>query len=1095
VTINEVKQALGSWTLRLRPETPRELLDALEPFGHIAVSPGRVPVGQAGDNLLTAARYVGVYRGTSRSDDFELKGVGMAFWLGDEDGKGAVFTNPVTVASATFANTVRALLPPSVSEGTLYSVPGTYSATHQWETPREALTYVTGTFSTGTFPVSWRVNGDATVDAGRDVDLYRMDPNAILVRRGAGRELRMSGVTGRMSLDADVEDYTTRVVLLAEGEGAAIVTASASNPTGYRNLRGTFVDITRLVSESTTESTNAAARAQLQLNRFSLPRYAVSLSSSDYDVRGTFGVGDRINVFDPDAGFRDPAVEVTWKGQPINPIQLQVVELSWPVPPGWTVAFRRSTDGRWLDLSDFYVGETGSTTIKVGEFSRALGGIGSEPVGSRPSGDMSRPAIPVLAPISSVAYQSAAANDVRAAVYLTWTEPLNIDGSTVLDGDHYEVRYRATQTFNYPITWAQAGTFTWDELQTWGRPLSNPAAVAAQWITSYVGWGTEELTIPELMVAAEYEFQIRAVDGAAPPNQSPWSASQFHTTHTDTLAPDTPAAPEVAGSRIAIQVTHRLGVAGGGTFNLASDLHHLEVHIGGPDFYPDATTQIGSIIANAGHIAGKIPVVASFPVENTGAIWVKVVAVDRFGNKSSPSAQAQSQAQLIDSAHISDLTASKITAGTISAALLLSGSIKTAETGQRAELNQQGLQLYDSDGELTVNLTADDGQTNFVSIREGSQTLAAIDSDGNVSGQTGTFATDVIVAGKSFLTDYYDPLPKGQVAYGEHPKGSPGIVGPGVALANERGFAELSFIAETGRRYQVMCNGQSSSTAGLDTLVYQLYDGGEIAPKISTATFLYRHEFPNQDGTTFFSNGLLLYSGNFTPGLHRLLWTFYGSEGIGSMRFENESAIFTVEDVGPQIANLLVLNDGGYTPVSNPNPPQPVTQFTKSYAATWSGSYSSANGYISYYGNDADQGNYSGQPYGNMRSLVGFNSSQIRNDLNGATINKITLTAYAFHWYSNAGGTAVIGTHDYTSRPGTWSDGRVDQDRMRSSGWPKPGKRTVTLPNGWGNEFKNGSAAGIAFGPGPDNGTTYYGKFTGAGGGSNQPVLTITYTK
>ena len=109
--INEVKQSLGAWNLVLRDDTPKELLDALEPFGHIAVVPGRVDVRSAADGLLAAARYVGVYRGRSDGDIFSMRGCGMEMWLGDEDDKGDIFVNTVTVASGTtFANTIRALV-------------------------------------------------------------------------------------------------------------------------------------------------------------------------------------------------------------------------------------------------------------------------------------------------------------------------------------------------------------------------------------------------------------------------------------------------------------------------------------------------------------------------------------------------------------------------------------------------------------------------------------------------------------------------------------------------------------------------------------------------------------------------------------------------------------------------------------------------------------------------------------------------------------------------------------------------------------------------------------------------------------------------
>ena len=102
MTVTEIRQALGEWSLSLRPGTPRELLDAISAnaFGHVAILPGRVNPATVGDGLLAAARYVGVYRGRTDEDGRELRGVGMAAWLGDEDDKGDVIVNPVVVASA-----------------------------------------------------------------------------------------------------------------------------------------------------------------------------------------------------------------------------------------------------------------------------------------------------------------------------------------------------------------------------------------------------------------------------------------------------------------------------------------------------------------------------------------------------------------------------------------------------------------------------------------------------------------------------------------------------------------------------------------------------------------------------------------------------------------------------------------------------------------------------------------------------------------------------------------------------------------------------------------------------------------------------------
>lgn len=1078
MSVHEVKQALGSWDLRLKKSTPRAILDALDPFGHIVVLPGRVSPKLFGDNLLRQARYVGVYRGRRRGQEHALKGCGMEFWLGDEDGKGHVILGPLSASGATFADSIRMLLPDSVSEGTLHSVPGTFTNTFRYTNPRTAITYVTDSFSSGSNLVSWRVNGDGTLDAGLDSDLYVTVPRAILVAKTAtSKDLTMAGVPGRMGLEQDVEDYTTEVILVAEGEGTSIVTASASNPTPYNDLFGQDVVLTRFVSESTTEAGNAAARAQLQLNRFSLPRYAVTLSTDKYDVTGTFQVGDTVAVYDPDTGFVDAANSRIWEGQPINPIHLPVTDMTWPVEKGWTVAFRRG-DGTYLDLSEHYIPESGAATIGVGAFNRALTGIGTEPIGTRPSADSSTPATPVLNPIQTVAYQSAASNDVRAAVYLTWNQPLNTDGSTVLDGSHYEIRYRTVEVYNYPVTWSQAAGFTWSQLQTWGRPLSNDAVVANDWNYVIVPWGQESVTINELMVAAEYEFQIRAVDAASPPHNSAWSATIQQLTSSDTIAPGTPAAPEVSASLIAVQVVHRLGLASGGEYNLPQDLHHLEVHVGGPAFYPDETTRLGTIVANAGHLAAQTPVVATFTVSNTEEIWVKVVAVDRFGNRSSGSEAVQASAILIDSAHISDLTASKITAGTITADLLISGSIKTAESGQRAELNQLGLQLYDADGELTVNLTADDDTPNFISITDGYQnTLASIDQDGNIQGQIGTF-TDVVVDGQALLGERLPLFEKGTVAYG--------LIGPPSPpnpASLPYGIMQLAFQAEEGRSYQLNVRANMAVLGGVngqESPGIRVWDCGDVDTGSETGTLVMfaNHVVNNTgQGETVSDSGFLLEP---TAGRHQLYAQMYRNSGSGTIYIGNTE--MWVKDMGPTIVNTGQANYGTSGSTSTPS----VQTYTTSFLATAYQTYNGNNTQKS--DTTANQGFYSS----NQKSMIFFDYGAILAAINGSTIQSMTLTMYAEHWYYNAGGTAVIGTHVLGSAPGTYQSQYVTPDRIRSPGWPKPGWRTVDISS-FANDFKTGGAVGIALGPGPDTSYTYYGKFTGSG--ANRPYITITYTK
>lgn len=666
--VNEQLMDLGSWGLTLRAETPREILDRLGYFGHIAIVPGRVNPAEYGDTLLTMARYVGVLTKRDADEVTRIAGQGMALWLGDSDDKGEVFESPVSITGQTFATTITTLLGSStaVIVGTLYSVAGTYSGQHIWQSRGKAINYVCQTMN-----AEWRVNGNATLDAGPQANLWKTTPDCVIVRKNAGRDLALTGLAGDMQLSRDVEDFTTRVVLLAQGEGDATATGSAdivSNP--YLDIRGNPIKRVRLVSESGTSTGNAQPRAQLQLNRFSGTRNALRLMAQDIEIEGSFVPGDYVWVYDPDSGLYDTSNEVTFRGQRINPIKLRAVEASWPVTRDMTVAYRHQ-DGSWINLTDFFVPESGGTSIGVGELGRSLTGAGTEPVGPRPIPDSTIPGVVSWdLPFTTGVYQDALGN-TRARILVSWLLPLNSDGSTILDGHHYEIRYGVSP--------------------------------ATEWQIAYAPWGDLQAVVNDLSPGVQYDFQIRAVDTSN--NAGAWSATETATANPDTIPPSTPAPPTVAGSRLAIQITHQLGKASGGTFNLELDLHHLEVHVGASSgFTPDSTTLKGLVSAHAGMIAAGIPAVGTVDVEETTTRHVKVIAVDQAGNRSSPSTAATATALLIDSAHISDLTASKITAGTISADLIIGARIKTADTGARAELNTTGLQMFNGSNTLLVSL-------------------------------------------------------------------------------------------------------------------------------------------------------------------------------------------------------------------------------------------------------------------------------------------------------------------------------------------------------------------------------------------------------
>lgn len=948
-------------------------------------------------------------------------------------------------------------------------------------------------------------------------------------------------------------------------------------------------------------------------------------------------------------------------------------------------------------------------------------------------GDKTIPSPPAILSSLSNVYYPGDDTTTRAQLELKWDVPKNTDGSTVTDGHHYEVRYRPFETLPYQVNWNSAQQTSWNQLHQWEQPTTPPLNNTG-WQTVYVPWGDNDVIIQELTPGVKYSIQIRAVDISSPQNFSDWSVEVQHTVAQDNLAPPQPAAPLVYASRISVQVVHNLGMQSGGTFNLPSDMDHLEVHVG-PDagFVPNDKTKKGKINAVAGIIKAKTPVVSTFQIDETSTVWVRVVAVDKTGNKSSPSPAATATANLIDNAHISDLTVSKITAGELSANVILSSSIKTAAVGARAEMNNEGFQTYAEDGTQTISLAGDpeafdpgisftsvgavvagttslspalpaggdssslnllvlttkpasvdvttpagwdlvdyatngeeiaaedlgsvrvtvfsqvgnaagtvavsipsattsaayierwsktsagswnveqysksgdasDGQnffafgdaalslrdndyltgfvgvnsdggtltylgfsaggvnivnaalrvntpytagddgrviafdgkvfdgysfeppyvvyentasqsgtvfllrlsvndltsTNFVSIKNRGKTVASIDRDGRGSFQELTISGNMYFQGKDLAVTLAEK-PIGAVAYGES---SVEVVGAGAALS--RGWMELAFEAEAGRRYSVNVLVAAKSDTANDSMLFVVRDGleGDPAEPFPASVYLAeaRSPFsPTANNVTIVAAEIFL--PELTTGTHRLLLLFRGVAGLATINPTSPASFLGgagtskmwVEDKGLTLSSVGVLNDGNIpasggssSTAPKPGAAKPKTRKTYRYPVTWSGTYRENNGYSPSRGSQMQQGDLGDAYHGNAKALMGFDSAKIISDLAGATIVSCKITMYANHWWNNSGGTAKIGTHNYTSRPQTWASNRVRGSRVLKGNWPKPGQRTVDLGTTIGNDFKSGVARGLTLGPA----TTvkeFAGRFNGFGM-DKAPVLEI----
>lgn len=454
-------------------------------------------------------------------------------------------------------------------------------------------------------------------------------------------------------------------------------------------------------------------------------------------IAGTEGTIGRIETYMSQSGVTDAATLTYWAEQALGAIDDQLISLT----PTYVIDTSKGTPIPWKDyFSGNYIsldvngtttkyqvaqvaaqcGPGGPTFIQptlnnvfysreilvANALNKLSGGIIAGPatgVTAAPGPNPTVPGTPAFTPTSiyTAAYFSPATGTTLAQMELQWTTPANTDGTTMIDGYQYLVQYKLASTPLYPIKWSQLQGKPWNTLQgnPWSNPLDSPQN--QQWTTVTVGIDSNNLVIQGLICGETYDFQIACTDVSG--NTGTFSATSAFVTATDDLAPNQPDAPTVFASMVAVQVLSDMGSEAGGTFNLANDLDHLEVHYSyDPAFVPvpgiTSPTYLGKLIANAGMMAAGIVAVGTFQVTSTTGIYIKLIAVDISGNSSPPSPGSGVTAVLIDDTHISSLSVSKLIAGTVTATIILGGTIETAATGARAVMDSLGFHAYNAAG-------------------------------------------------------------------------------------------------------------------------------------------------------------------------------------------------------------------------------------------------------------------------------------------------------------------------------------------------------------------------------------------------------------
>ena len=365
MTVTERLMKAGQFTVNLTDDAPRSAWAAVQEFDHIVITPTRLlPVESFSDaNILAQAIYTGVV--VTKPTNRTISGLGLADWLGDDEGGGDVLDTAVTNTNATLSTWVTSLLPSSITAGTVTNTGTNLTYTYQFMSRREALSHACRSVG-----AEWRVNADGTFDAAAPATLFVATPDTVITRHPQGTEGALQGIEAtRLEQSRDVAKYTTKVIVVGKtGDGALVATGSATGANVYKDLFNNNVVKERLVNAPAEPAANVSAYAASVLALYGSVRRRITLSSSTYAVPIRTRPGDYLWVYDPEAYLADLANQITWRGELITPIKLRCHSYTWPIEAGMGVYVRRSgATPTYTDLTPFVEWENGrDTTWEIG---------------------------------------------------------------------------------------------------------------------------------------------------------------------------------------------------------------------------------------------------------------------------------------------------------------------------------------------------------------------------------------------------------------------------------------------------------------------------------------------------------------------------------------------------------------------------------------------------------------------------------------------------------------------------------------------------------------------------------------------------------
>lgn len=364
--VTERVQALGDWSLQLRPDTPWSVRNSIStPFSQIVITEGRLPISTLTDTVaLASSIYTGVM--LRPGPQLGLSGVGLQWYLGGTDttlGPGLATTLTISAGSLSTAMTT-VLSGTGLSSGTISA--GTVAA----YSGADVLRLVALRQLADQLGFEYRIKPNLTVDVGTSSTLYGATPTAVVVRRTGPREMASPyGLVGTVDSTWDWEGYASAAIVWTTSQRA-----TAGGASTYRNAAGSAMTIYRGWEFTDAPSGAAGGIATQLLSTVDRAVRTVEVTSSDYAVTGTVACGASIFIYDVDLKLTDTTNQQLFGGSVIHPVSARVMSVTWPIQRGMGVYVRshNGTSASYVDLTDYIEWESGDTRFEVSTAAQVL---------------------------------------------------------------------------------------------------------------------------------------------------------------------------------------------------------------------------------------------------------------------------------------------------------------------------------------------------------------------------------------------------------------------------------------------------------------------------------------------------------------------------------------------------------------------------------------------------------------------------------------------------------------------------------------------------------------------------------------------------